>query len=294
MALSGQQYPIVAGEHVATITEVGATLRQYAVAGRQVIESFGVDQVAPHSAGAVLVPWPNRVRGGAYTFRGTRQQLPIDETRLGNAIHGLARWVHWRPVALEKSAATLAVDLVAQPGWPHSARVEVRYALDADGGLTVTTTATNDGPDAAPFGAGFHPYLSLNGHTIEETTLIVPADVHILCDQAQIPIGEEPVDGTPYDLREAKPVGERHFDDAFTGLTGRAAEVRTPQGGARVWYDEEFGYLQVFTKPDFAEGTEAIAIEPMTCPADAFNSTTGLIVLEPGQSWTGSWGITPL
>jgi aldose 1-epimerase len=32
----------------------------------------------------------------------------------------------------------------------------------------------------------------------------------------------------------------------------------------------------------------------MTCPADAFNSGEGLIVLQPGQSWSGLWGLRPL
>jgi aldose 1-epimerase len=295
MALSGQQYPIVAGDHEATIAEVGATLRRYTRRGRDVVEPFGTDEVAPHSAGAVLVPWPNRIRAGKYTFAGEQHQLPLAEPRLGNAIHGLVRWVRWRPVTLEKAAVTLATELVPQPGWPHVARVEVRYAMDAEQGLTVTTTARNDGPDAAPFGAGFHPYLSLHGYPIGEATVVVPARTRLVGDAAQIPVGEEPVDGTPYDLREPAPLGERRLDDAFAGLTGRSAEVLLPDGsGARVWYDESFGYLQVFTQPEFAERSQAVAIEPMTCPADAFNSAAGLIVLEPGQSWTGTWGITPL
>jgi aldose 1-epimerase len=259
-----------------------------------VVEPFGTDEVAPHSAGAVLVPWPNRIRAGKYAFGGRTHQLPIAETRLGNAIHGLARWVRWRPVALDSASATLATELVPQPGWPYAARVEVRYALDAEKGLTVTATAYNDGPEPAPFGAGFHPYLSVHGHPLAEVTVTVPAERRLIADDAQIPIGEEPVAGTPYDLRDGAPLGRRRLDDAFTGLTGQAAEVRTPEGaGARVWWDEGFDYLQVFTQPEFAHRSEAIAIEPMTCPADAFNSTTGLIVLEPGQTWTGRWGITP-
>jgi aldose 1-epimerase len=295
MALSGQQYPIVAGEHLVTIAEVGATLRRYAIGGREVVEPFGVDEIAPHSSGAVLVPWPNRIRSGRYTFRGAAYQLPVAEPALGNAIHGFARWVRWRPVTLERHSATLATELVPQTGWPFAMRVQVRYALDADTGLTVTATARNDCDQPAPFGAGFHPYLALDGCPLDEVTLTVPAARRLVTDQAQIPIGEGPVDGTPYDLRDGRPLGERRFDDAFTGLSGSQAEVRTPTGaGARVWYDDGFGYLQVFTKPDFAGRSQAIAIEPMTCPADAFNSAAGLIVLDPGQSWTGTWGISPL
>ena len=91
--------------------------------------------------------------------------------------------------------------------------------------------------------------------------------------------------------------GQR-FDDAFTALStvdGRGvAEVHTTSGGARLWFDETFQYLQVFTIDDLAHGVPAVAIEPMTCPADAFNSGSGLIVLEPGGMWTGSWGVEPL
>ena len=87
------------------------------------------------------------------------------------------------------------------------------------------------------------------------------------------------------------------MDDCFTGLhfrDGRAvAEVRTAGGGARLWCDEAFGYLQAFTLDAFAGGGSAVALEPMTCAPDAFNSGAGLIALEPGESWTGSWGITP-
>jgi aldose 1-epimerase len=34
-----------------------------------------------------------------------------------------------------------------------------------------------------------------------------------------------------------------------------------------------------------------VAVEPMTCPPDALNSQEGLIVLEPGASFTGRWGL---
>jgi aldose 1-epimerase len=88
------------------------------------------------------------------------------------------------------------------------------------------------------------------------------------------------------------------MDDCFTGLTtegGRGvASVRTKTGGAQLWFDETYRYLQVFTPEDLVGGTPAVAIEPMTCAPDAFNSGHGLIVLAPGQSWSGSWGVQPL
>jgi aldose 1-epimerase len=87
------------------------------------------------------------------------------------------------------------------------------------------------------------------------------------------------------------------MDAGFTDLAtvdGRGhALVHSGSAGARIWFDETFGYLQVFTPDVLSHGRPAIAVEPMTCAPDAFNTGAGLIVLEPGGSWTGSWGITP-
>ena len=55
-------------------------------------------------------------------------------------------------------------------------------------------------------------------------------------------------------------------------------------------------WVQVFTgRSDAAglpEGQPAgIAVEPLSCPPDAFNSGTSLVTLRPGSSWTARWGI---
>jgi aldose 1-epimerase len=35
----------------------------------------------------------------------------------------------------------------------------------------------------------------------------------------------------------------------------------------------------------------SLAVEPMTCPPNAFRTGEGLIRLEPGGSFTSAWGI---
>jgi aldose 1-epimerase len=297
MALTGKQYSIAAGEHAATVVEVGAGLRRYTHRGVDVTGTYADDEIPPRGCGAVLVPWPNRLRGGKYEFDGKQYQLGLTEPARGNAIHGLARWARWVPVEVSESAVTLGIDLVPQTGWLFQVHVEVSYQLDAATGLTVTLLARNDGTNRAPFGAGCHPYLSVRNQPLNEVTLTVPAAQRLVVDSAQLPVDAQDVAGTRYDLRDGRKLGELRLDDGFAGLVttggrGRAA-VRTSAGGAELWFDASFGYLQVFTVDDLAHGVPAIAIEPMTCPADAFNTGTGLIVLEPGGSWTGSWGITP-
>jgi len=298
MALTGRQFTIAAGDHEATVVEVGAGLRRYAHRGVDVTFTYGDGDLPPKGCGAVLVPWPNRLRGGKYSFDGKAYQLPLSEPPTGNAIHGLGRWARWVPVRHETSAVTLALDIVPQAGWPFEVRVEVTYALDAVGGLAVTGVARNTGTGRAPFGAGFHPYLSTRGHGIGEVTVKVPARDRIVLDEAKVPVGMQSVAGTPYDLRRGRRLGALRLDDGFAGLStagGRGAVlVRTRSGGAQVWFDETFRFVQVFTPDLVAGGLPGVAVEPMTCPADAFNSGTGLIVLTPRDSWTGSWGIQPL
>jgi len=298
MALTGRQFTIAAGDHEATVVEVGAGLRRYAHRGVDVTFTYGDGDLPPKGCGAVLVPWPNRLRGGKYSFDGKAYQLPLSEPPTGNAIHGLGRWARWVPVRHETSAVTLALDIVPQAGWPFEVRVEVTYALDAVGGLAVTGVARNTGTGRAPFGAGFHPYLSTRGHGIGEVTVKVPARDRIVLDEAKVPVGMQSVAGTPYDLRRGRRLGALRLDDGFAGLStagGRGAvQVRTRSGGAQVWFDETFRFVQVFTPDLVAGGLPGVAVEPMTCPADAFNSGTGLIVLTPRDSWTGSWGIQPL
>jgi len=244
------------------------------------------------------VPWPNRLRGGRYSFGSVSYQLPITEPARGNAIHGLARWARWAPVAQGPASITLAIDLVPQSAWPFEVRVEVTYALHPEFGLVVTARASNDGVSPVPFGAGFHPYLSLHGQPLNDVTLMVPASRRLLLDEALVPVGVQDVTNTPYDLRLGQKLSALRLDDALTGLAVRdgrgTAEVRTKSGGARVWFDQTFQYVQVFTADDFRGGVPAVAVEPMTCPADAFNSGVGLIIIQPGGSWSGSWGITPL
>ena len=297
MALTGEQFAIAAGVHEAMIVEVGAGLRSYTHRGVDVTCPYPDDVLPPKASGSTLVPWPNRLRGGRYSFDGATLQLPLTEPALGNAIHGLGRWVRWTAVRHEPSLVTLGLDIVPQTGWPFEVRVEVTYALDSEHGLVVTALARNLGRSRAPFGAGFHPYLATHGARLRDTTVGLPAAERLLLDDGKVPVGNRSVAGTSYDLRRARRLGELRMDDAFTVLQtvgGRGtAEVRTRAGGSRLWFDETFRYLQVYTVDELADGAPGVAIEPMTCAPDAFNSGDGLIVLDPGGAWTGSWGIVP-
>src|SRR5579884_3901359 len=59
---TGPQHELVAGAHRAVITTVGATLREYSVEGRPIVEGFAPDMHSTFGRGQVLAPWPNRLR----------------------------------------------------------------------------------------------------------------------------------------------------------------------------------------------------------------------------------------
>jgi aldose 1-epimerase len=298
MALTGEQFSMSAGPYEATVVEVGAGLRRFTHRGIDVTVPYAEDALPPKCSGEVLVPWPNRIRGGRYSFLGEDHQLALTEPVEHNAIHGLARWARWTPMVYQRTRVTLALDIVPRPGYPFEVRAVVTYSLHPEFGLAVALSAQNQGTRPAPFGAGCHPYLSTRGAALDATTVRVPARQRLLLDDVGVPVGVQSVAGTPQDLRRGKRLKGLRLDDGYTGLHvegGRGfAEVHAKAGGARLWFDETFRYLQVFTWDDLAGAGPGVAVEPMTCAADAFNSTHGLIVLDPGGTWAGSWGITPL
>lgn len=295
---SGEQHEIRHADHMAVVTEVGATLRAYSAGGLEVLDGFSVDEPSPAGRGQVLAPWPNRLDGGRYEFDGRPGTAAIDEPELGNAIHGLVRWLPWQLVSKSDEAVALECVLHPQPAYPWRLELLLEYRLDGDG-LEVVARATNASREAAPFGIGFHPYLTM-GMPVDDVRLTIPASRRLTTDDRSLPVGEEDVAGTQFDFAVGRPVGATRLDTCFTGLArgsdgrSRARLESTGGRGVEVWEDEAFGYLQVYTG-DTLERTsrrrQAVAIEPMTCPPNAFASGVDVIRLEPAASWSGSWGI---
>ena len=298
MSPSGEQVELEHGDYRATVVEVGGGLRTMEHAGQPVIEGYPEDQMAPSGRGVLLVPWPNRLHGGRYTWDGVTAEAALDEPEQQNAIHGLARYRSWTPTDRSDSTVTMRLLLRPQPAYPFTVSFAARYEL-GDDGLTVTMSATNEGDRDAPYGCGAHPYFTAGAERLDETVLRLPARTWIPTGPAQLPLDPEPVEGTQYDFREPRPLGKVKMDHGFTDLErgpdGRAVASLEAPSGRRVelWLDEGFGYLQVYTGDTLPEEVRrrSAAIEPMTCPPDAFRSGTDVIRLEPGRTTSASWGV---
>jgi aldose 1-epimerase len=295
---SGDQWTISAGEQEAVIVEVGGGLRTYRVGGVDVVDGYGLDEICPGGAGQQLMPWPNRIRDGRYRFDGEEQQLSLTEPARHNAMHGLIRWVRWSVIAATGDTLTVGYDLPAHPGYPWPLRLRTTWSVGPDG-LRSEVSATNLGARPCPFGFGVHPYFFPAAGSVDDARLLIPAGNRLLVDGRLLPIGAARVAGSEFDFTQPRRIGSSELDLAFGDLThdadGRSTvELSTVDSGrTTVWADANFHWWQIFTGDTLTgeRHRRAVAIEPMTCPPDAFRSGRDLIVLEPGQTWQGAWGI---
>lgn len=299
---TGASFDLYLGDQHAVVVELGAGLRSYTAGGRSIIDGYAPDEACTAGRGQLLAPWPNRIRDGRYSFRGRDLQLPLSEPERHNAIHGLSRWSCWTVADRVPERVVLSYGIYPQEGYPFTVSLTAAYAL-SEAGLRVEIAATNIGTEACPYGAGAHPYVAVGPRRADAALLRVPALTVLVADARAIPVGSMPVDGPASDFRVLRPAGSVHLDTCFTDL------IRDPDGLARVlvqdasqgwttevWMDEAFPYLMIYTGDTLsnpAERRRGIAVEPMTCAPNAFNSGDGLKVLEPGESVRGSWGIDP-
>jgi aldose 1-epimerase len=294
-APSGAQWTIEAAGHRAVVVEVGGGLRAYGVDGRDVVDGYREDELCVGCAGQVLAPWPNRIRDGRYSFGGQSQQLALTEPERHTAIHGLVNWARWRLVERAPDSVTVEHDLVPQPGYPWPLRLRTTWSVGADG-LTARHEAENVGATPVPFGLATHPYVVVPGVPVDDLTLTLPARSRLLVDARLLPIGAARVAGTEYDFTEGRRIGRLQLDTAFGDVEGDRASIVAPDGrGVEIWADEVFRWWQVYTSDTLPPERlrRAVAIEPMTCPPDAFRSGHGVLVLEPGEHWSASWGVRP-
>jgi aldose 1-epimerase len=296
---SGEQCELAFEDQRVVVTEVGGGLRGYSVGERQVLDGYGVDEMCSAGRGQVLAPWPNRIADASYEFGGVRHELPVNERASQSAIHGFVRWVPWTVPEREPHRVVVEHELHPQPGYPFALSFRIEYAL-SERGLHVSTTAANVGANSCPFGIGAHPYLRPGTPTVDVATLRLPARSVLATDEHGV-AAALPVHGTELDFLQPRAVGTTRLDHCFTDLErdedGLAHVVLADPAtgtGVTLWVDDAYRYLMLYTgddRPDVSR--RSLAVEPMTCPPQAFCTGESVIVLAPGDSMTATWGLTP-
>jgi aldose 1-epimerase len=285
---------LVSGDARLAVDLRGGGLRALTVGDWEVLDGYPAGTVPAGRRGGVLLPWPNRLRDGQWAWEG--RQLQLDVAGPGKpAAHGLVTWQSWSVLARHADAVTVGTVVEARPGYPFRLAAAVDHALSPDR-LTVTVRVRNAGDRPTPFGVGMHPYLSVGATQdggIGDAEVTVPARTALDLDGG-LPTGTR----RPFDGAVGR-IGERALDDAVTDLErdddGWArVRLRGATGALELAVDGSWPWLQVYSGDTLPEGQRrrSLAVEPMTCPPNALADGVDLVVLDPGESWAGTWTLS--
>lgn len=298
---NSMEFELHHGAYVAVVTLQGAALRSLRHEGRDLVVPFEPGAAIPDYRGVMCAPWPNRLADGRYSWDGHQIQAPINEPERNAALHGLVFGRPWSLAERDESSVTVETSLAPGKGYPFPLDLRVRYSL-SPAGLEGKVTAVNPGPATVPYGVCPHPYLVAGNAPLDDWSLVVPADRFLaVTPDRLLPVREVSVKGNAFDFRGEKVLGALKIDHAFTGIAREAdgtARVRVfdPSGtGVELAWGREWPWVQIHTG-DKPAGPDrlGLAVEPMTCPPDAFNSGTDLVHLAPGQRHAASWSIRAL
>jgi aldose 1-epimerase len=294
----------ISGRSLSIVADYGANINELVLVkdGRKlsVISGYSTAEALLEHSGArsdQLIPFPNRVKGGKYSFDGKEYLLPINPKH-GHAIHGLLRdkkFVLKSKRAKEDSAmVNLAYDYRHElEGYPFDFKAELKITLGKNG-LVVDVKVKNTGKSEMPFGCGWHPYFKLD-EKIDDTSLKLPSSTFLEVDGRMIPTGSR---GTLNKFLRQRLIGAQEFDTCFAleskeGKKGKAKTIlfsKEKKAKLVLWQETgngRFNYLQIYIPPS----RDSIALEPMSCPADAFNNKEGLVVLKPKQIFKAKYGV---
>lgn len=270
----------------------GGGLRRLVVGDWDVLDGYPAGTVPAGRRGGVLLPWPNRLRAGAWRWRDQDLQLDVVSPASPNAVHGLVSAQAWTLLDSRPDGVTVGTVLEPRAGYPFRLAAAIDHVLAPDR-LSVTVRVCNAGDADAPFGVGMHPYLHVGAAEdggVADAELTVPARTALDLDGG-LPTGTR----RSFDGGVGR-IGERALDDAVTDLVRDAdgwarVRLRGPAGELELAVDGAWRWLQVYSGDTLPAGQRrrSVAVEPMTCPPNALADGVDLVVLPPGESWSGTW-----
>ena len=234
-------------------------------------------------AGAILFPFANRIKDGAYSFKGEKYQLECNEPNADNAIHGLVFNKTFSLDVIDEHADRASVRLSyteknPPEGFPFKYDIEATYTLN-ESDLTLKVKVLNIGESPFPFNLGWHPYFCVDD--FDTSFLAFNSHKQVIFNDDMIALGiAEAVIPNPYSLKD------KTLDDCFL-LLDKTVEFYTNKQKITIEGKPKSQYLQIYAPP----GEKRLAIEPMTGISDSFNHKRGIHILKPYQEKSETWKI---
>jgi aldose 1-epimerase len=282
--------------YVARINTEGCALTELKFGTRDLVEPSISSQ---YFSGALLAPWPNRIRDGKYSWKGYHFQAPINEIARNNNLHALVFNKEWAVVEQTHSSVILSLSLKKSVAYPTDLDFLVTYSLSGEG-LHWQIDTKNIGILSAPFGVSVHPYLIADPGIINDVCILKMAASHFMevDDLRLLPTGVMSVEGTDFDFRNGRIIGTQFIDHAFLMDEQKSRIEFYNLSGTGVWIssDENAKWCQIHTadRDGSKRSRMQLAVEPMTCAADSFNSKEDVIELAPGEIHSMYWKIGAL
>ena len=290
---------LIAGEYQAEIRLDGAGLNSLTFKGRNLVEPF-LPLQPEKFRGDVLAPFPNRIRDGKYTYERVEYQLPLTEPARHNALHGFVNLPLWSLHSKSITRAELTHELPEFEFYPGTLKLQTVYEI-SEQGLLIEITVENIGKKAAPFGVSIHPYLIADPESkVDYWSLKMPSNKYFQVDDERLLPIEIETTPSSLDFRYPRQIGNTFIDHAFLvdeSLKETDIEILGPSGsGVGMSYSKNLNWIQIHTadRDGGADSRRSLAVEPMTCPPDAFNSGIDLVHLLPAQIERSTWKIYAL
>lgn len=276
------------------IPEYGAIIFQVKMKGQELLDSFENPEELSTNIwykNALLLPFPNRLKHGKYSWNGKDYQFPVNNPDPPiNALHGFGSDY---PTSVEKTelgkdSASIVCKMNYEGEfdyYPFPFVAFIEYKINTSGDFKVSIKMENTSNEKLPFGTGWHPYFKLSG-SLEDWHLSMPIGKKVKVDDKMIPTG------LSEEMKVDNYLKDKELDTAYVfRLRGYVVETILKNNDSKLSFWQQHGpslfhYVQAFIPPK----RNSIAIEPMTCNIDAFNNKQGLISLDPGEIWEGKFG----
>jgi len=256
----------------------------------------------PFTYGIPILFPPNRIADGQFVYGGHTYHFPINEPDTGNHLHGFLYDKVWEvtEIGSDDSASWVTEQFELHPEdetyglFPHESTYAVRYLLRGDS-LVQTVEVCNKGTHPMPLMLGFHTAFRVPFHVTgraADYVLRVEVGDQWVLNERKLPQTQQATE-LERQLRNGvqpfiRPL-DSHFDVVKPGSSSKA-ELQDTDSGVTLTYEVDAKYLRWMVWNDDAGGSR-VCVEPMTCVVNAPNlslpaTTTGLVGLEPGETWS--------